>query len=139
MGNWTSSATWRTEPSGGDERDDPGLGLLAGAEVEADAVDVDVVAAVDDDLVPAVVVDAAQIGVADHRTVGLPAHQLGTGDQQAAVGQPVDRPAETGRARRDHLAVAVEIDRHDLARAPVGEPQPIVVPARRLDIGEPLE
>jgi hypothetical protein len=33
-------------------------------------------------------------------------------------------------------AVAVQIDRDDLARSPVGEPQPAVVPAGRFDIGE---
>ena len=58
------------------------------------------------------------------------------GDEQAAVGQPVDGPAEAGRALSDDLAVAVEIDRDDLLGAPVGEPQPAVVPTRRLDIGE---
>jgi hypothetical protein len=36
----------------------------------------------------------------------------------------------------DDLAVAVQIDRDDLLRAPVGEPQAVFVPAGRLNIRE---
>ena len=57
-----------------DQGDDARLRRLAGPEVEAQAVEVDVAAAVDDDLVPAVAGDAAQVDVAHHRPVGLPAH-----------------------------------------------------------------
>ena len=44
LGNAMPSATWRTEPSGRDQRDDPGGELRAGHEVEVDAVHVDVAA-----------------------------------------------------------------------------------------------
>src|SRR6266567_7508981 len=36
-------------------------------------------------------------------------------------------------------AVAVQIDRDDLARSPVGEPQPALMPARRFHIGESVQ
>ena len=58
-------------------------------------------------------------------------------DQQPAVGQPVDRERERRRDAGDDLAVALEIDGDDLLRAPVGEPQAAVVPARRLADREP--
>jgi hypothetical protein len=104
--------------------------------------------AVHHDLVPAVLGDPAEVDVPDDRPVGPHAHELLAGDQEPAVGQPVDRPAEAvarhrgvdlGRSVSDDLAVAVEIDRDDLARASVREPQPAVVPARRFDIGQPVQ
>jgi hypothetical protein len=39
----------------------------------------------------------------------------------------------------DDLAGPIEIDSDDLIGPPVGEPEPAVVPAWRLDVGEPLQ
>src|SRR5262249_25718528 len=65
--------------------------------------------------------------------VGLLAEQLPlAGHQKSAVGQPVDAVARDLRAWGDHFAVAVEVDGEDLLFAPVREPQPALVPARRL-------
>ena len=47
----------------------------------------------------------------------------------------MDQP-ETGRALSDDLAVAVQVDRDDLARAPMCEPQPALVPAGGFDVRE---
>jgi hypothetical protein len=60
------------------------------------------------------------------------ARQFLTGDEQAAVRQPVDRPSQPWPTLRDDLAVAVEIDRDDLARSPVSKPEALLVPARWL-------
>src|SRR5439155_17772243 len=51
-----------------DQRDDAGAELLL-AELEADAVHVNVGSAVHDDFVPAVAGEAAQVGVGDQRPV----------------------------------------------------------------------
>ena len=51
LGKATSSATWRTEPSGVTRAIMPG-GEIAAREVETDVVQVNVASAVDDDLVP---------------------------------------------------------------------------------------
>ena len=121
---------------GRDQRDDPRLGRLAAQEVEAEPVDVDVAAAVDDDLVPAVVGHLARVGMSHRGPVGLATRELRAGHEEAAVGQPVDGPPETGRALSDDLAVAVQVDRDDLTRAPMREPQPALVPAGGFDIRE---
>ena len=106
------------------------------AEVEiAAAVDVDVAAAVDDELVP-VAGEVAQVGVRDDGAIGLEAVSPCAGDEQPAVRQPVDRPAEAAWPVGDDLAVAVEVDGDDLVGPPMGEPQPAVMPAWRLDVGE---
>ena len=104
---------------------------FARVEVAA-AVDVDVAAAVDDDLIEAVDAEAAEVGVGDHRAVGLDARESLTGDQQATVGEPGDRPPEARRPLRDDLRVAVQVDGDDLAGPPVREPEAVLVPARRL-------
>src|SRR5215211_7651442 len=91
-------------------------------------------ATVHDDLVEARA-ETAQVGVVDQGAVGLLAQQpaLGPGNhQQPPVRQPVDRERNGGRHRGHHLGGAVEIDRQDLLRPPVGQPQPAIVPARRL-------
>jgi hypothetical protein len=133
LGNASPSATRRTRPSGVTRATNLGRLALAGMEVGA-AVDVDPAVAVDHDLVE-VRAEHAQIGVVDQRAVGLLAQQpaLGPGDhQQPPVRQPVDRERDGGRRRGHHLGVAVEVDGQDLLGPPVGQPQPAVVPARRL-------
>src|SRR4051812_16194124 len=55
-------------------------------------------------------------------------------DEQAPVWQPVDADRlkrRKGQPDRD-LALALEIDGDDLSRAPVGKPETVVVPTRRL-------
>src|SRR5262249_49212382 len=66
-------------------------------------------------------------------------HELVPSDQAPAVRQPVRRPAEPGRPGRDDFTRAVEADRHELLHVPMGEPQPVLVPARRLDESESVE
>ena len=118
---------------GRDERDDPGWSVLRRA--EEPAVDVGVAAAVDDELVP-VIGEVAQVGVRDEGSVRFEAQEPLSRDQEATVRQPVDRPAEAARPVTDDLAGAIEIDGDDLVGPPVGEPQPAVMPAWRLDVGE---
>ena len=118
---------------GRDHRDHSGRELAVG-KVEADVVRVGVAPAVDDDLVPGVLGEDAQVGLGRERPVGLHAEQTpfgGRDDEQGPVGQPVD--AERKRLNLgDDLAPAVEIDGDQLLRAPVGQPETAVVPARRL-------
>src|SRR5207244_1956222 len=52
-------------------------------------------------------------------------------EEQAPVGQPVDAAGE-GRRVQDDLAVALDVERDDLRRTPVGEPEAVLVPARLL-------
>ncbi len=73
------------------------------------------------------------------RAVGLAARDRPARGEQAPVGQPRDRPAHPVRPVRHHLGVPVQVDGHDLAGAPVGEPQAVVVPAGGLDHGAPGE
>ena len=109
-------------------------------EVEVDRVDVDVAAPVDRHLAPAVRRDVAEIGMPDAGAVGLDADQLVAGDR--ASGRPgassTAQPRPSG-PRSDHLALAVEVDGDDLLGAPVGEPQPAVVPARGLRHRQAIE
>jgi hypothetical protein len=74
-----------------------------------------------------------KIGVGHQRTIGFPAQEHSIAhDEEAAVGQLV----EAQRKRRnlgDDFAVAVGVQRDDLLRRPVGEQQPAIVPARRLE------
>ena len=122
---------------GRDQRDQARRELAAAHEVEVDRVDVGVTAAVDHDLVPA---SAAMSAVRSAWVTSEPSasrRRSASGaadDQQPAVGEPVDRD----RDRRPSctsaidLAVAVEVDREDLALTPVGEPEAAVVPAGAL-------
>jgi len=77
--------------------------------------------------------------VPDHQAARLPAQQFLAGNQQAAIGQPVDGPAQAGRSVASDFTVAVQIDRNDLTGSPVGEPQSALVPARRFDISESVQ
>jgi hypothetical protein len=115
---------------------------------KGDGGDVHVSPAVNDDVVPAAVPDAAEISVRGGRAIRLDAQKLLAGDQQASVGQPVDRPTETvvrpdginpGRADAPNYASAVQLDRNDLAGRPVGEPETALVPAGRLDHGKAVQ
>jgi hypothetical protein len=60
------------------------------------------------------------------RTVQLTTQERLAGEEQAAVREPLRRPAEPGTARRRNLAVPVEIEGQDLRGAPVREPEPAV-------------
>jgi hypothetical protein len=60
--------------------------------------------------------------------------------QQAAVGQPVDAHRKGREINpRHHLRSALAINGHDLLRAPVGQPQAVLVPAQRLTKGQAIE
>ena len=112
-----------------DELDVAGLGRRAGDEVEVRAVDVGVATCVDDDLVRPL------LGVDGHRPVGLLAPDLVAGRQQPAAGQPVDGVPHrvAGRVAGEHdLRPAVHVNGHDLPVDPVAEPQPPLMPPRRL-------
>jgi hypothetical protein len=103
------------------------LGGTAPDEVEVGAVEVDVAGRVDDELVPAL--GAMAYGGA----VRLDPSEFLTGDQEPAVGQPVDGPTHAGAARSDHLASTVHVDGYHFAATPVREPQAAVMPTGRLD------
>ena len=115
-------------PVGREELDVAGRGRLPAGEVEVSAVEVDVAAPVHDDLVRLLP------GYGDQRPVRLLAAQPVPGHQQTAVGQPVDRvPHQLDRAPgRGDLRLAVKADGKDLPVDPVAEPQPALVPPRRL-------
>jgi hypothetical protein len=66
------------------------------------------------------------------RAVGLQAPQPFACNEEATVGEPVDGPSEARRTLGDDLGIALEIDSYDLVRAPVREPQTLLVPTRRL-------
>jgi hypothetical protein len=79
---------------------------------------------------------------------GFDAQKFLAGDQQASVGSQSivhSRPwsgshgINPRRAIAHDGASAVEIDRHNLACAPVGKTEPAVVPAGRLDHGKALQ
>src|SRR5262249_8487460 len=108
-------------------------------EVEVDGVDVDVAAPVDGDLAPAERRDVAKVGVPDARAVGLDPDQLSARDQQASIWKPVRRPTKSVGAFSDDVAVSVEVDRDDLPRSPIREPQTAIVPPRRLGHGQAVE
>ena len=108
---------------------------LAAREVEPDVVDVGVAPTVDDDVVPRVLAETTA------RSAWVTSEPSGSwrssrrsrrrDDQQPPVGQVVDAHRE-GLDAGDHLALARRIDGDDLVRAPVGDPEPAVVPPRRL-------
>ena len=56
--------------------------------------------------------------------------------EEAPVGQPIDGERDGGGDADHDLAPAFEIDRDDLLRAPVAEPETVLVPARRLSYRE---
>ena len=71
----------------------------------------------------------------DERPVGLLPQQpplAARDDEQRPVGQPVEAERQRAEAAGHHLAAPIEADGEDLAGAPVREPEPAVVPARRL-------
>ena len=75
----------------------------------------------------------------DERTVRLAAEKRLAGDEETAVGEPLGRPAEPGTARRRNLAVPFEVDGQNLLGSPMREPQPAVMPARRLDVRQTVD
>src|SRR5215203_2233398 len=118
---------------GSDQCEDSG-GELATWEVEAYVADVSVATTVHGNVVPGVVREAAQVGMGYQRPVGLPAQQKPISRRdydQAPIWQPVDAKWER-RYADDDFALALEIDGNDLLRAPVREPETLIVPARRL-------
>ena len=82
---------------------------------------------------------STQRRVPDARPVGLDPDQLRAGDQHPPVEEPVGRPTESFGAFSGDVAVAVEVDGDDLPRPRVREPQPAVVPARRLGHRQSVE
>ena len=132
-GTAMSSATCRTRRPGSTSAMIAGLRRAAAEEVEAGAVEVDVAAPVDDDLVPAVLGDPGRSAWRTMRAVGLLAQQLRrrstssrpSGSQ--SIAQPEPRWAG-GRSTslRPSMSTATTSP-----AAPVGEPEPAVVPAAR--------
>jgi len=119
---------------GGDERDDAGRFSSARVELAA-AVEVDVAAPVDDDLVEVADGETAGVDVFDKGPVRFQAEQARLGprdDQQPAVRQPIDRERDGGGHAGNQLAPAGAVDRNDLLRSPVGEPETTVMPPGRL-------
>jgi hypothetical protein len=53
-------------------------------------------------------------------------------DQEASVVQPADGEWEGGRHLSLDLAQSIDIDRHDLRFASVGDPEAVIVPSQRL-------
>ena len=102
-------------------------------------VDVRVPAGADHDVVrrPALVVEVGEHG---DDAVGPDAEHLGSvegADEEGAVGHPAEARGVLGPDC--DLEVAVLVDGHDRARGAVGEPQAILVPARSLAVGEPVD
>src|SRR5205823_348534 len=117
----------------GDHSDDT-WGELAARKVKADVVEVGVAPTVHDDLVPRTVKEAANARMGHKPPVGLPAQEQSIArrdDKQAPIGQEVDAKGK-GLDAGDDFARALEIDGNDFLSAPVGEPQTVLVPARRL-------
>ena len=117
----------------GDQSQDSG-DELAARKIKADVVDVGVTPTVHDYLVPGAVREAAHVGMCHKRPVGLPAEEKPIArrdDEKAPVGQPVDAEWK-GRHADDDVALALEIDGNDLLRAPVAEPETVIVPPWRL-------
>ena len=77
------------------------------------------------------------------RSVWLLAQQTavaGRDDEQPAVGQPVDAHRERGKINPGHhLRLALAIDRHDLLRTPVSQPQTVLMPAQRFTKGKAIK
>src|SRR5262249_41730017 len=77
----------------------------------------------------------AELRVSDQGPVGFPAQQLpgrGRDDHQPAVREPGGAQRQR-RHVRDYLALPGEVDGDNLACRPIGEIQPVTVPAWRLD------
>ena len=75
-----------------------------------------------------------QVGVERQRAVGRLLQELtvaGRDHEQPPVRKPVDAERKRWSVNHD-LAVAFEIEGDHLLRAPVGEPQAVLVPARLL-------
>ena len=118
-------------PAGRGERDTARRGLAAG-EVEPDGIDVGVTVRVHDKIVPRLVGDGGQVGMGDHLAIRLAAQQpppRRVHDQQPPVGQEVDAHRERGDADYDFVTTA-GVERDHLVGAPVGKPEPSVVPPR---------
>src|SRR5215472_11488107 len=78
--------------------------------------------------------------MARQRTVVLLAQQAPLPrrhDEQAPIGQPVDAARKSWRLEFD-LVVPLQVNSDDLRRAPVGEPQTVLVPARLLAEPDPV-
>jgi len=105
-----------------------------GGEVEVPGIDVGVTASVDDDVIPTVPRRLRQVRIRREAAIRLQREQrppLVRNQHEPAAGQEVE--AQRQRSMPDHhLAAAVVVDRDDLARRPVTEPEPALVPARRL-------
>jgi hypothetical protein len=86
---------------------------------------------------------AAQVGVGHQRPVRLLVQQPSVArrdDQQAAVGQPVDAHRKGREVNPGHhLGPALAVHGQDRLRAPVGQPQVVLVPAQRLTEGKTAE
>ena len=86
---------------------------------------------------------AGQVGVGHQRPVRLLAQQPAVArrdDEQPAVGQPVDAHRKRGEINPGHhLRPALTIDGDHLLRAPIGQPQTVLVPAQRLTEGKAIE
>jgi len=108
------------------------LGGTAPEKVEVGAVEVDAAGRIDDELIPAL--GAMTYGGA----VRLDPSEFLTGDQEPAVGQPIDGPTHPGAASSYHLASTVHVDGHHFAATPVREPQAALMPTGRLDHREAL-
>src|SRR5207247_6901564 len=76
----------------------------------------------------------AQICMGHQRAIRLPSHETVLApcdNQQAAIWKPIDAKREFKRSPEHDLAAAASIDSEDLSSPPVGQPETIVVPARR--------
>jgi len=112
----------------------------AAHQIEPEVADVRAARAVEHHVVRVPGRVAAQIGVHDQRSVGLAAQDLAIPHrhhQQASVRQP----PEAGRLLR-HVGLGAQVgavlaSREDLAAVEVGEPDPVLPPARRLEELEP--
>src|SRR5262249_1254976 len=97
-------------------------------------VDVGVAAAIHDDLIPHLIGYSAQVGVRNQGPVSFASHYAiftAGYDQQAAVSKPVETKRQAEGSVHDDVFVSGEIDRQNLLRAPVRQPESTVVPSRR--------
>ena len=116
--------------------------LLAGVHVEAEVADVRAARCASTTMsLHAPGRERGEIGVDDERAVGLEPQHLAVehrDDEHAAVGQPAE-PRRLLRHLDDRLRVAVGGHRDDALVVLVGEPEPVVVPARTLGEREVVE